>query len=106
MSHISLVKEGWESETSNKPKQSRQFFEDRALKDGRSSPTPRPLAATELDGKDGSEECLSSYPYLSQIIITFSPSNRNMFQYLPFGLSTAPIVFIKLLKPGVVFLRQ
>ena len=58
--------EGRRSETSDKPKGSQSLCEDRALQDGRSSPTPRPLAATGLDDKDGSEGCLSSDPYSSR----------------------------------------
>ena len=56
-------KKGWGSETCDKPKGSQSICEDRALQDGRPSPTPRSLTATRLDGKDGSEGCLPSDPY-------------------------------------------
>ena len=42
------------------------FKMERALQDGRPSPTPRFLTATRLDGKDGSEGCIPSDPYSSR----------------------------------------
>ena len=59
-------KKGWGSETCDKPKGFQSICEDRALQDGRPSPTPRSLTATRLDGKDGSEGCLPSDPYSSR----------------------------------------
>ena len=59
-------KKGWGSETCYKPKGSQSICEDRALQDGRPTPTPRSLTATRLDDKDGSEGCLPSDPYSSR----------------------------------------
>ena len=67
VSDISGREKGWGSETSDKPKRSQSICENKTLQDGRSSPTPRPFTATGLDGKNGSEGCLSPDPYSSKL---------------------------------------
>ena len=74
---FSWWKKGWGSETCDKPKGSQSICEDRALQDGRPSPTPRSLTATRLDGKDGSEGCLPSDPYSSRPSTPHFPMGRE-----------------------------
>ena len=67
VSDTSVREKGWGSETSDNPKGSQSVCEDRTLQDGRSSPTPRTFTARELDGKNGSEGCLSPDPCSSKL---------------------------------------
>jgi len=69
-------------------------LEDRTFQDGIC------CQISGLNDKAGPEGCILSSPRLST-----PPSGRG-FQCLPFGLSAAPRVFTKLLKPVVGFLRQ
>ena len=83
--------------------------ENRALQDGGSPPAPRPASSTGLDGEVRPEGCLPSGPNSPK---PSTPPNLPVggkalhVQCLPFGLSSAPRVFTKLLKPVVGFLRQ
>ena len=102
-------KEGWGAETGHKLKGSQSICEDRALQDGRSSLTPRSLQSQDwmvkLDLKDAYLQ-IPIHPD-HQHLLTFQWEQETYkFQCLPFGLSTAPRVFTKLLKPVVGFLRQ
>ena len=61
-----------------------------------------------LDGKTGSEGCLGPHTSRSQVSYHFSVE-REVLQVqmpTPFGLSSMPRVFTKVLKPIVGFLRQ
>ena len=98
--------EGWGPETSNKLEEPQSICENRAFQNGGAPSAPRPSTVSGLDDEDG--------PYLQvpiysshQHLLSFQWEGKTyMFRCLPFGLSSAPWVFTKLLKPLVGFLRQ
>ena len=67
--------------------------------------TTRPTPTKGLDGENGFKRCL--FPNPNPPRSPTSPEIRLVkFQCLPFGFSSAPQVFMKLLKPVEGFLRQ
>lgn len=84
----------------------KSIFEDRAFQDGGSPLAPRPPATTRLDGKDRLEGCIPSSTNPPRLSTPPDLSMGGDNLQVSFGLSTAPRVFTKLLKPVVGFLRQ
>jgi len=77
------------------------------LQDGRVLSTSFPNTTGRLDGEVGLKGCLpsgSNSPTLS--LVPTVPMAQGPHISLPFGLSVAPCVFTKLLKPVVGLLRH
>ena len=102
-------KKGWGSETCDKAKGSQSICEDRALQDGSLHLLPDLLQPQDWMVKMDLKDAYLQIPIHPdhQHLLTFQWEEKTyMFQGLPFGLSAAPRVFTKLLKPVVGFLRQ
>ena len=71
--------------------------------------TTRPTPTRGLDGEYEPKGCLppNPHPFNHQHLLQFIWEEKHYkFQCLPFGLTSAPRIFTKLLKPVVGFLRQ
>ena len=58
---------GWGPETCDKSKGPQPLCEDGAFQNGGSSPAPRPITATRLDGENGSQGCVPPDPHPPRI---------------------------------------
>jgi len=95
--------------TGDQPKGVKPICTSGTLQDGGFTPTTRSTSTRGLDGENGFERCLPPIPIHSshQHLLQFIWEGKHFrFLCLPFGLSAAPWVFTKLLKPVVGFLRQ
>uniref|UniRef100_A0A1X7TVH7 Reverse transcriptase domain-containing protein n=1 Tax=Amphimedon queenslandica TaxID=400682 RepID=A0A1X7TVH7_AMPQE len=100
---------GRRNETSDKPKESQQVCSPSPLQDGGTTHTQRPAQKERLDDQAGSDGRLlhDPHPKFQQTSATLSIQNRiYQFSCLPFGLSCAPWVFTKTLKPALTVLRE
>ena len=101
-------KKGWGSETCDKPKGS-QFVKTEHFKMEGLHLLPDLLQPQDWMVKMDLKDAYLQIPIHPdhQHLLTFQWEEKTyMFQCLPFGLSAAPRVFTKLLKPVVGFLRQ
>ena len=101
--------EGWWAEASDKPERPQSVCEGGTFQDGGSSPPSRSPTIRGLDGEDGPKRCIppSAHQSRPSTLLSFLWEEKYyMFTCLPFGLSAAPRVFTKLMKPVVGFLRQ
>ena len=91
---------GWGPKACSESEVPEPVCENRALQDGGSPPAPRPASSTGLDGEVRPEGYLPSGPNsLNHQHLTFQWEGKSyMFKCLPFGLSSAPRVFTKLLN--------
>ena len=102
-------KEGWGPETSSNPEMLKLVHEGRAFQDGRTPSPSRSYPSRRLDDQVGPKDAYLQVPIHPdhQKFLVFGWNNRfYQFKCLPFGLSTAPRIFTKLLRPVVGFLRQ
>jgi len=102
-------KEGWRAETCNQPEGAQPICQGRTFQDGEPAHPSRASASRGLDGKNGSEGCIPSDTHSPNTSATPDlPVEGKYYKFtcLPFGLSVAPRVFTKILKPVVGFLRQ
>ena len=103
------TKEGWRPEARNKPKTLELLHRSRALQNGGHPHAERPPKRRRLASQSGSKGCIFHDsnrrvgPEISPI-----PLGQQVYQFncLLFGLSCAPCVFTKTLKPIAAQLRQ
>ena len=101
--------EGWWAEASNQPERPQPVCEGRTFQDGGSPSPPRSPTIRGLDGEMDLKDAYLQVPInpCHQPLLSFQWEEKYyMFTCLPFGLSAAPRVFTKLLKPVVGLLRQ
>ena len=109
-SNLFLVpKKDGETETSDKPESSEQFCSHRAFQDGGNPYLEGPSQSGGLVGKSGSEGrifCDPNHKSHHKYLRFMYRGKYYQFQCLPFGLSSAPWVFTKTLKPVLALLRE
>ena len=81
-----------------------------ALQDGRNPSFEGYATGRGLDGEAGPERCtFCTSPFIRTIVEylqTHWKGTRYQFNCLPFGLSSAPMVFTKIMLPVIAWLRQ
>ena len=94
---------------SNQSKSLEQFCEQATFQNGGHSYTKRPPEERGLAGQNRLKDAFSSIPiHISHkrfLRFTFK-EKMHQFNCLPFGLSSAPWVFTKTLKPALATLRE
>ena len=96
---------GW-AKTSGQSEGSKQFCALRALQDGRPPHSPGPDSDRGLYDQARFERCISPDPNPSESLQFQWMEKTYQFLCLPFGLTSAPRVFTKVLKPLIETLRQ
>lgn len=104
-----VPKEGWVTKARGKPKTTKHLCGEEPLQDGRSPYAQGGTQEGRLDGLNTSERrvLISSGGSAHRKFLRFLWKGLTYeFQCLPFGLSSAPRTFTKLLKPVMAILRQ
>ena len=99
---ISQWKRKGGAEASHKPEGPQQLCEDRALQDGRAPRLTRINPARGLDDQAGFKGHIPPGPKEYQCLLQFYWKQKTyQFVCLPFGLTSAPWMFTKIMKPLV-----
>ena len=108
--HVSYSQKRRENETCDKLEKFKSVCDDTTFQNGRHTHHERPHPTEQLDDKNRSEGCLfhhSSSETPPKKFLRFAIENRHFqFTCLHFGLSSAPWVFTKTLKPVIARLRE
>ena len=100
---------GGSDEASDKPQEIERMGGTPALQDGRYGDSQGIIEDRRLDGEGRPERCLLHNPSTPkhQSYLRFIVGQEHyQFTCLPFGLSCAPWVFTKVMKPIAIFLRS
>ena len=96
-------KKGRGTEASDKPEEPQYLCTSGPLQNGGSAHPFRPHPSLGLDNKNGLEGCLLSGTNPPAVPTTLFQWNGKVYQFqcLPFGLTSVPRVFSKVMKPVV-----
>ena len=99
-------KKRWWPEACGKSEMPKSVYEGGTFQDGRPPSPSRPNSTRGLDDQKDAYLQVPIHPNHQKFLVFKWNNSFYQFQCLPFGLSTAPRVFTKLLRPVVEFLRQ